>query len=434
MSDLAPIRALVVDDDVISRRVACAMLRDVGIGDPLQAGDGVEALAIVRDAIPPVDLAICDLEMHGMDGVELLAQLGAERPGMAVVLLSSLDGPLIAAVETMALSCGLRVLGAMRKPLVRDRLQAIVALLHRRAAIGPSPEPPTVTEDEILLGIEQHQFVPFFQPKVDVRTGTIRGAEALARWVHPDRGLVSPAAFIPLAEQSGLVCDLTWSILDETMRRQAEWRALGFDLPVSVNITVGFLEELAVTENVVALARRHGTPPGRIMFELTESMATTDVVAVIGNLVRLRMRGFGLAIDDFGTGYSSMQQLSRIPFSELKVDQSFVSGAAHQPHLRAILESSLQLGRRLGLVTTAEGVETAEDLELVRSFGCEIAQGWHFARPMPGDDLLAWSADWKEKCRAAEARPVECLPGPTAPADEARVRASARLAWLAGVR
>jgi len=137
------------------------------------------------------------------------------------------------------------------------------------------------------------------------------------------------------------------------MRTLKQWLPENRDISVSVNITVGFLEELAVTENIIAMAKNMSVPSERITLEITESTATTHVVTVIGNLARLRMRGFGLAIDDFGTGYASMQQLSRIPFNELKVDRSFVAGAARYPNLRTILESSLDLGRRLGLQTVA---------------------------------------------------------------------------------
>ena len=404
-ADSVPVtRALVVDDDPVQRLIATSLLRDLGVPTIVQASDGLEALALVRDSESQFQITLCDLDMPGMDGVEFLSQLGAEQPGSAVVVLSSMDAPLIAAVQTMASSNGLRVLGAMQKPLSRSRLRTFLS-----SARGyPPPEEPRYTEDlftveDLREGIEDRQFIPFFQPKIDLNTGMVKGAEALMRWRHPRYGMVAPGRFIPLAESTGLIVPMTWSMLDAVMERMTAWTPMGIDFAISINITIGFLEELAVTENISAMATKYGLPSSRIILEITESMATSDLVAVLGNLVRLRMRGFGLSIDDFGTGYASMQQLSRIPFSELKVDRSFVAGAAEQEHVRAILHSSVQLGKRLGLMTIAEGVETAEELALVRSIGCDQAQGYFFAKPMDPVAFVRWIDAW----RRDTAKPAE---------------------------
>ena len=389
---------LIVDDDPFQRRVVGALLRDLGVRMLFEADNGSTALALLRQADQPVDLTICDLEMPEMDGVEFLSQLGTEHPGLAVFLASSMDRALIGAVESMATSNGLRVLGGMQKPVAREPLMRALAALknHRARKVNVSNDVP-FTAGDIKEALALRQFVPFFQPKIDINSGELKGVEALVRWKHPELGLVAPIRFIPLAEECGLIGDLTWSMLDSSMTLLKQWLPLGLDVSVSVNITVSFLEEIAVTENIVALAEKHNVPANRIMLEVTESMASTDLVAVVGNLVRLRMRGFGLSIDDFGTGYASMQQLSRIPFSELKVDRSFVAGASQNSQLRTILESSVQLGKRLGLTTIAEGVETMEELDLVRTLGCDIAQGYYFARPMPASDFVAWAGTWTEE-------------------------------------
>jgi EAL domain-containing protein (putative c-di-GMP-specific phosphodiesterase class I)/AmiR/NasT family two-component response regulator len=399
----AATRAIVVDDDAIARRLAIGVLRSLGVAPDLEAADGVEALARIRNEAAPIDIALCDLEMDGMDGVEFLTQLGAERPGMAVVLLSGMEKSLIESVEGMAKSSGLRVLGALQKPLDRDKLSGLIARLNASRAVRTpvGDQGAQISIEEIRVALLEKQFVPFFQPKIDLRTGELVGAEALVRWQHPQLGLVPPNRFIPLAEDSGQIIDLTWLMLDSSMRTLGDWLPNGLDISVSVNITVGFLEELAVTENIIAMAQGQKVPSHRIVLEITESTATTNVVTVIGNLARLRMRGFGLAIDDFGTGYASMQQLSRIPFNELKVDRSFVSGAARYPNLRTILESSLDLGRRLGLQTTAEGIETEDELSLLRGIGCDTAQGFLFAKPMEATAFWKWKEEWQRERRQA---------------------------------
>ncbi|MFN0305239.1 MAG: EAL domain-containing protein [Burkholderiales bacterium] len=391
------IRAIIIDDDAIARRLAAGALRNLGVNPEFEAADGVEALARIRQEGNRIDLALCDLEMDGMDGVEFLSQLGAERPGMSVVLLSGMEKSLIESVEGMARSSGLRVLGALQKPVDRDKLSGLIARMSAaHSTNSASGDAGTlITVEDIARGLSEKQFVPYFQPKVDLVSGDVTGVEALVRWRHPQLGLVPPNRFIPLLEDSGQIVELTWFMLESSMRTLAEWLPKGLDISISVNVTVDFLEEFAVTENIIALAQNLNAPPQRVTLEITESTAATHVLTVIGNLARLRMRGFGLAIDDFGTGYASMQQLSRIPFNELKVDRSFVSGAARYPNLRTILESSLNLGRRLGLKTVAEGIETMDELRLVRSIGCDTAQGFLFAKPMEAAHFLRWISEWQ---------------------------------------
>jgi EAL domain-containing protein (putative c-di-GMP-specific phosphodiesterase class I) len=387
--------ALIVDDDAVARRLAAGVLRAIGCEPVFEATDGVEGLAYLRRDVTPVDVVICDLDMDGMDGVEFLSELGAERPGMAVVLASGMHRSIMAAVEEVARSSGLRVLGVIDKPVDRQRLGKMLEPVKQgTTSAGANAIDESFTHDEIRQGLNDRQFVLYYQPKVDLRDGKLVGAEALARWNHPERGLVPPMSFIPAAEQSGLINELTWTLFDSGLRTAAEWQSEGRDITLSVNITVGFLEELAVTENIMALTQSQKVMPDRIVLEITESTATTDVVPVIGNLARLRMRGFGLAIDDFGTGYSTMQQLSRIPFNELKVDRTFIAGATQQADVRAILESSVELGRRLRLQTTAEGIETLDELSLLRSIGCDTAQGFLFAKPMEPSAFRAWADEW----------------------------------------
>ena len=382
---LAHLSVLVVDDDQISRRLAAGILRSVGIEQFVEATNGFEALTHLRRSAEAVDIVLCDLDMEGMDGIEFLAELANQCPGAAVILVSGMHRSVMAAVQEMSKSTGLRMLGAVEKPLDRKQLVTLFELLNspgEAATVKAAPE--SFSHAEIVEGLRNHEFMLHYQPKIDLRNGRFIGAEALARWQHPTRGIVLPTSFIPAAEQGGAINDLTWTLLEQALRTASGWYTSGLDISLLVNITVGFLEELAVTENILALTNRLNVPANRIVLEITESMATTDIVSAIGSLARLRMRGFGLAIDDFGTGYSTMQRLSRIPFNEMKIDRSFIEGATRQPDVRAILESSLELGRRLRLQTTAEGIESLDELAMLKSIGCDTAQGFLFARPTEG--------------------------------------------------
>ncbi|MFN0305238.1 MAG: EAL domain-containing protein, partial [Burkholderiales bacterium] len=347
------LRVLIVDDDAIARRLAAGILRSCGVDNAIEAADGFKALNYLRQSIEPIDLVITDLEMEGMDGIQFLAELADQCPNAAVVLVSAMHRSVIGSVEELAKNTGLRVLGAIEKPLERARMHTLLEEFKSGGQVQAAEEIlECFSHDEIRDALTDQQIILFYQPKVDLRDGRLIGAEALARWRHPLRGIVAPMSFIPAAEKSGLINELTWKMLESGLRTAADWGNAGLDISVSINITVGFLEEFAVTENIIALTHRLNVLPQRIILELTESMTMTDIVPVIGNLARLRMRGFGLAIDDFGTGYANMQQLSLIPFNELKVDHSFIKGAVSQPDVRAILESSLELGRRLRLQTT----------------------------------------------------------------------------------
>jgi EAL domain-containing protein (putative c-di-GMP-specific phosphodiesterase class I) len=240
--------------------------------------------------------------------------------------------------------------------------------------------------DAILAG----EIVVHYQPKVDMSTGIVRGVEALARWKHAELGNVAPDQFIALAEKSGLIHDLTRSVMSQALAQAARWNSHGLKLSIAINLSPKLLDASNLVEEICELLDEHGLSPEQVILEITESSLVDCRGKAFGVLTRLRLKGFGLSIDDYGTGFSSMQQLSRIPFTELKVDRSFVRGASTQKNLRVILHSALDMSRQLGLVTVAEGIETVEDWLLVQDGGCSVGQGYFIARPMPADEFPLW--------------------------------------------
>jgi EAL domain-containing protein (putative c-di-GMP-specific phosphodiesterase class I) len=206
--------------------------------------------------------------------------------------------------------------------------------------------------------------------------------------------MVPPNDFIPLAERTGLIAPLTAWVLRAAVRQCAEWRAAGLDLSVSVNVSLASLSDLRLVDRVVDIVQRHGVEPAQMVLEITESAASSDTARALENLARLRLKGFGLSIDDYGTGYSSMQQLSRIAFTELKIDRAFVSDSARHESTRVILASSLDMAKKLGIEAVAEGVESHADWELLQQLGCDLAQGYLIARPMEADAFLQWVQRW----------------------------------------
>jgi EAL domain-containing protein (putative c-di-GMP-specific phosphodiesterase class I) len=206
--------------------------------------------------------------------------------------------------------------------------------------------------------------------------------------------MVPPLSFIPVAENTPVIHELTWMMLEKSVASLRSWGTKAWPLSLSINFSADVLCTKGVVERMVDAATRHAIEPANLILEVTESVIGRDTTQLLETLARLRMRGFGLSIDDFGTGYSSMQQLSRISFTELKIDRSFVRDAASRSHLRTILEGSLDLARNLRLKSVAEGVETQGDWDLLSALGCDQAQGYFIAKPMPGAAFLDWHTGW----------------------------------------
>jgi diguanylate cyclase (GGDEF)-like protein len=238
--------------------------------------------------------------------------------------------------------------------------------------------------------LERDELVLHYQPKAQLRSGRILGVEALARWQHPEHGLIGPEEFIRLAERTGLIYPLTRYILRAGLRQAARWHRAGLPLSVAVNISTRCLLDPDFPEQVNELLVSEGVPPELLVLEITESAVMADPARALDALDRLHTSGVGLSIDDFGTGYSSMSYLKALPVDELKIDRSFVMQMATSPSDAVIVHSTIDLGHNLGLRVVAEGVEDQAAQERLTVLGCDTAQGYHLARPMPPDDLEAW--------------------------------------------
>ena len=246
--------------------------------------------------------------------------------------------------------------------------------------------------------------MPFLQPKVELGTGRVKGAEALGRWRHPQKGIIAPYAFIDVLEGTQNIDALTWVMVRKSAAFCRDWRAAsGLDVTVSANVSIQSLGDVHLADRLTELVRGENLDPRHMIIEVTESATTTSIGHALENLSRLRMKGFGLSIDDFGTGYSSMQQLTRIAFTELKIDRSFVANAATQQKARVVLESSLDMARKLKICSVAEGVETQQDWDLLRQLGCELAQGYLIAKPLDAAHFLQWTSERTAAQQAAGA-------------------------------
>ena len=389
-------RMLVVEDHPFQRGVLVSMLQDAGIEDLTEASSGAEAIKAFESADPAIDLMLCDLEMPGMDGVELLRRIGERGWRPAIILSSGKDRSIIESVERMAAAYGLTVLGTLGKPpnkhvLARYLEKAVGDTSGSRARTYP------VTEGDLDAAIRDKQFAAFYQPLVSPQSGTLKSCEALIRWQHPDHGTIPPSAFIPFAERTGLVDRLTDIMLSDAVDMCRQWRHRIGDLRVSVNLAVDTLTDVSFPDRVAALVKARDLEPSALVLEVTERQVIGDLARALDCLSRLRLKGFGVAIDDFGTGYASLQQLRRMPVTELKIDRDFVHGASGDRDRRSILESSVALARKLGLAVVAEGVEDQADWDLVAWLACDLVQGYFVARPMPANRLLSWHKGYQAR-------------------------------------
>jgi EAL domain-containing protein (putative c-di-GMP-specific phosphodiesterase class I)/CheY-like chemotaxis protein len=386
---------LVVDDSVVQRNHAVALCRSLGVEMIYEAASGAEALDLLALLVLPPDALIIDLEMPGMNGIELIQQLHRRGLQIPLIVASSREASLIQSVEALARNLGLPVLAGLQKPLGAIDLQGALQQLNAAldlvpASAQPMPAGPAISRAELAEAIATGGIGVHYQPKVDMRTGIVRGTEALARWSRAGGSFVRPDSFIALAEREGLIHALTMSVLSQSLAQAARWNAQGLKLSMAVNLSPRLLTEASLLGEILALLLEHDVRPEQLVLEITESSVVDCMGAALGVLAHLRLKGVGLSIDDYGTGFSSMQQLARIPFTELKIDRSFVHGANQRGNLRVILQSAVDLARQLHLVTVAEGVETLEDWRLMQACGCTVAQGYLIAKPMPASELPAW--------------------------------------------
>jgi diguanylate cyclase (GGDEF)-like protein len=245
---------------------------------------------------------------------------------------------------------------------------------------------------ELRRALACDELVLHYQPKVAIGDGRVIGVEALVRWQHPERGLLGPAEFVPLAERTGTVSELTLWVLDAALAQCARWRAAGLDLPVAINLAAANIVDPALPDAVAAALARHGVPGDRLECEISEDTMMSDPSRAMDVLGRLRALGLRLSLDDFGTGHSSLAYLKRLPLDEVKIDRSFVLGMSGDENDAVIVRSTIDLARNLGLDVVAEGVEDELTLRGLGELHCDVAQGFHLSRPLPAADLEAWLA------------------------------------------
>ncbi|MGH8145318.1 MAG: EAL domain-containing response regulator [Rhodanobacteraceae bacterium] len=388
MEQERPRRLLILDDEpAVAQTVAFAAKRH---GFSVRMSASAEAFFGDVASFEPSHI-IVDLLMPSMDGVEVLRNLAASGCDANIIMMSGMGSKVLESAQRVGLQRGLRIIGILPKPFRPAELRA---LLDAHGHDPTRPEPLAAADRETLLddigpALRDGQFVLHYQPKVHLASGRPAGAEALVRWQHPKFGLLPPDRFLPLIEQSDNMDMLTIRVIEAGL---AWFTGLADDgaLQLAINISAGSLTDVKFADLLHEQCIRFKVDPARIILELTETTAPRRTAELLDILTRVRLKGFHLSIDDFGTGYSSLVQLAQLPFSEIKIDRSFVCGLYSSDEARKIVATTVGLGKQLQLTTVAEGVETEAQARALAELECDQAQGYFFARPMDGGAAQAW--------------------------------------------
>ncbi len=383
-------RILIADDSRAIRSYLRELLESLDLRDIGEAQNGGEAMEAM--ASRPAQILFCDLNMPGMDGVELLRELARRSERLSVVLISSMEGRLRFGVSRMASELGLDVLGVLGKPFnPEDLIEALSR--YQPDSQDPDPNIARFSQDDLSEALKARRIEMHYQPQVRIADNRVLGFEALVRVSDKQGNLVSPSEFIEMSESTGQIHRLSHLILEASLRQLGMWNRMGYNFNVSINLSAATLSKLDLPEHVEAIARNRGVSPRQVTIELTESQLDTGA-ELYDVMSRFRMKGFGLSIDDFGTGDSGLSRLRSMPFTELKIDQQFVTDCTRDDDLRSIVNNSIQLGHELGMVVVAEGVQQAEEWELLRNIGCDIGQGYLLSRPLAAAEAINWSHQW----------------------------------------
>lgn len=383
----------IVDDDMQMAELLCDAMESVELVSK-HFSSARDFLKITPDIS---DIILLDLNMPDIDGIEVIRTLSDQRCQARLLLISGHDKGVLHSAEQLAQAHSLNVVASLTKPIQILPFQEMLVSLSRDIPEVEKTKEYTTSApdlDELIEALDKKQLVLHYQPQIDIATGQLKGAEALVRWQHPERGLIYPNFFISMAEKNHLIEDLTSQVISMSMHQGRHWQDAGLNLRISVNISAENITGLSLPEQLSKMLVDSNLDPEMLTLEVTESAIMGELVTSLDILTRLRMKGFGLSIDDFGTGYSSLSQLHRIPFTELKIDQSFIMSMKNDDESKAIVKTCVLLGHELNMEVVAEGIETQEVFNILKDLGCDIAQGYHLARPMPHDQFLEWALNY----------------------------------------
>lgn len=386
-------RILVIDDDDSVCGIVSAVAKTMGF-DCVATKDPA---SFQKHITPSTTLILLDLMMPGMDGIEVLRLLGERHVQARILLMSGMNKRVLETAEKLAQSLGLQVIGHLHKPVPLQALRNTLEAVAKMGPPMPQVEVPALAlpDEQLLEAFERDEFVNHYQPQVSLSTGEVTGFEALARWRHPELGLLPPDCFIARIEALGMIDRLCMRTAELALTDLKGFGMIGGAIPrISLNASTNSLHNLEFPDRFEALAQSQGIPANKIAIEVTESGLIRQLSRTLDVLTRLRMKGFHLSIDDFGTGYAMMQQLQNVPATELKIDKSLVDLMHENDSERVMVEKVIEIGHGLDMEVVAEGVTVKEQFDLLRKMGCDGAQGYLISPAMPAERVPGWLAEF----------------------------------------
>jgi EAL domain-containing protein (putative c-di-GMP-specific phosphodiesterase class I)/CheY-like chemotaxis protein len=403
-------RLMIVDDDASIGRALRQVCQDLQFDVKLVQHSAELTVANFEDC----DVLLLDLMMPDVDGIEVLRLLGDARNKPALIPMSGLGQRLLHSATQLAQFHNIEVLGELQKPFRPEQVKAMLVQHFARQTMAPAAPiaagtQPALGLHDVALALAKDQFKVYFQPQVRLGDANWCAVEALARWSHPVHGLVSPDVFMPLIDGSDMALDFAFLILRKAIEGvQVLGQTCQFGGTLSVNISPSALSRVDIPEKLDAILKETGFPKNRLKLEVTETSLPKALKVALDVQTRLAMRGIALSIDDFGTGHSSLERLNDSPFSELKIDLLFVSRIEESAAARSIVKNAIDLGLSLGLTVTAEGVETAGQVQWLKDHHCSVLQGYYICPPCN----LQMLQDWAHTRLARMAQdPLYLLPG-----------------------
>jgi len=387
---------LILDDHAQDADIIAREARNLGFEVRVLADASLFIDAFL--AWKPTHLAI-DIVMPSINGIEILKTLAQLDCQSSIILSSGIGSDTLPAAQLAAIEHNLNIRGILYQPfhqhILRNLLTDQVSVdLHAHTSSDASAQSLIVDASTIDDAIRNHQFSVFYQPQIELFTGKVIGFEGLLRWKHPTLGIKLPELFIPVAEKTGQIDQLTQIVIESGFNFI---RSLSKTLSFSLNISAKSIKNHLLTSTLINASQASELAPERVILELTETATMHDPEEAQHILSQLRAEGFKLSIDDFGTGYSSMAQLAKLPFTELKIDKSFVTTMETSSKSRKVVASTLKLAESLGLETIAEGVENTLAAIGLRELGCRYGQGYYFARPMDQAAAKTWLTQWNNQ-------------------------------------
>jgi len=386
----------IVDDDDQQANLMQAMAKTIKLETEIYTS----SIEFLKAPVNAHDIVILDLQMPEKDGIEIMRELASLNITPSFILVSGFDERVLHSAKQLAESKQLNVVSTLSKPFKAKEFITIIKKTHadclekyeqeQNKPLDIKNNNNAASIEELKLALRKHQLVIYFQPQVCFNTGKLHGAEVLVRWQHPEKGILLPDQFIPLAEKHELMNLLTEEILMLAIKEYKTVIASELDVKISINLSAQNVNDLSMPEKLEGLLKYNNIDPNAIVLEITESALMHKVSDSLDILNRLRMKGFSLSIDEFGTGYSSLVKLYQAPFTELKIDKHFILSSVADQDSTAIIKICILLANELKMKTVAEGVESKEISEHLQSLGCSIAQGNYIAKPMPTDEFIQW--------------------------------------------